>query len=84
VAAIAGWAIVLAVVTLALLAEPALAQCRMCRSALESAEAAPLAWAFRRAILFLLATPFVTVAVIAISIARDARRRPPTSGDGAD
>ena len=63
-----------AVLVLAILIAPAaLAQCSMCRGALESPEGARLAWAFRHAILFLLAAPFVAVVVIAVLAARTVR-----------
>jgi hypothetical protein len=72
-AGVAAWTILL-VLLLALAADPALAQCRMCRAALESPESARLAFAFRRAILFLLAVPFTTVAVIGLLLAKADRR----------
>jgi hypothetical protein len=68
------------------MAPAALAQCSMCRGALESPEASSLAWAFRHAILFLLAAPFVAVVVIAVLAARAmglARRTPAGERSGA-
>ncbi len=57
----------------ALVADDAAAQCAMCRTALESPEAAALAAGFRRAVLFLLAVPFTAIAVIAVMVARSVR-----------
>lgn len=53
----------------ALGADPALAQCAMCRRALQSPEGQQMIAAFRGGILFLLAAPFAvfgTVATLAI------------------
>jgi hypothetical protein len=72
-AGVASWAILL-MLLLALAADPALAQCRMCRAALESPESARLAFAFRHAIIFLLAVPFTAVGVIVLLIVRANRR----------
>jgi hypothetical protein len=58
------------VALLLLAAEPALGQCRMCRAALETPETAALAHSFRRAIVFLLAAPFLAVGVVALLVVR--------------
>jgi hypothetical protein len=50
-----------------------LAQCPMCRTALETPEAVALARGFNRGILFLLAVPFAAVAVIAVLIVKERR-----------
>jgi hypothetical protein len=65
---------VLIAAALLMVSWPLQAQCAMCRSALESPDAASLASALRGGILFLLAAPFVTVAVIALSIGRSVQR----------
>ena len=57
-------ALALAAAILAL-AEPALAQCAMCRRALDSPEGQQLVQAFRSGIVLLLAAPFTVFAVIA-------------------
>jgi hypothetical protein len=57
--------------------EPALAQCAMCRRALQSPEGQQLAAAFRSGILVLLAAPFSLVAVIAALVVRMQRRSRP-------
>lgn len=49
------------------------ALCPMCRTALESPEAAGLAGAFNRGILFLLAVPFSALAIIAYLVYREQR-----------
>jgi hypothetical protein len=64
-------------VAFVLLSDPALAQCRMCRTALESPESAVLAKAMRRAILLLLPIPFAAVGLIAFLIRGAVRREPP-------
>jgi hypothetical protein len=61
-------------VALVVSGDPASAQCRMCRTALESAEGAALGQAFRRAILVLLPIPFAAVGVIALLLREAARR----------
>jgi hypothetical protein len=70
----------LGLLVLLLLAEPSLAQCPMCRTALASPEAQGLAAAFQRGILFLLGVPFGAVGIIAGLIIRERRR----SGFGGD
>jgi hypothetical protein len=55
------------------LADAVLAQCPMCRTALESPEGRQLAGAFNRAILFLLSVPFTLVGTVALLIARSRR-----------
>ena len=65
----------------ALVADDAAAQCAMCRTALESPEAAALAAGFRRAVLFLLAVPFTAIAVIAVMVARRTRAAAEAPGD---
>ena len=55
--------------------ETLLAQCAMCRRALQSPEGQQLAAAFRSGILVLLAAPFSLVAVIATLVVRMQRKR---------
>jgi len=52
-----------------------LAQCAMCRSVLASPEGQQLAAALRSGILFLLAAPFVSFAIVAFLAVRRQRRR---------
>ncbi|MDX1382287.1 MAG: hypothetical protein R3190_01525 [Thermoanaerobaculia bacterium] len=76
-------AVLAAAALVAVSAHPALAQCPMCRTGLESPEAAALAAAFNRGILFLLAVPFVSVAAVAGMVwvsARRAGRPQPSAG----
>ncbi len=54
-------------------ADPALAQCPMCRTALGSPEGQQLAAAFRGGILLLVVVPFAAVATIALLVARQLR-----------
>ena len=56
-------------------AEPAAAQCAMCRRALLSPEGQQMVAAFRSGILVLLAAPFTLVGVVAVLIVRMQRRR---------
>ena len=66
----------LAIVVLVLLwPEPAVAQCAMCRRALQSPEGQQMVAAFRSGILVLLAAPFGLVGVIATLVVRMQRRR---------
>ena len=51
-------------------AQPAAAQCAMCRRALESPEGRQMVAAFRSGILILLAAPFSLFAVIAALVVR--------------
>jgi len=51
-----------------------LAQCAMCRGALESPEGRQMAQAFNRGILLLLAVPFAAVGTISLLIYRAVRR----------
>ncbi len=67
------WLPVAAALVLAVVADAALAQCSMCRTALGSPEGQQLAAAFRGGILLLVAVPFATVATIALLIARQLR-----------
>lgn len=53
--------------------EPTLAQCAMCRTALQSPEGRALAAAFRRGILFLVVVPFSAVGIILWSVHRRLR-----------
>jgi hypothetical protein len=66
--------------TLALLlmmtASAAWAQCPMCRTALQSPQAAALAAGFRHGILLLLAAPFLSVGLVAWLVVRSQRRGP--------
>ncbi|MCS7081686.1 MAG: hypothetical protein N2561_09840 [Bacteroidetes bacterium] len=64
----------IAVLSLLALAEPGWAQCAMCKSALESADSASLAQAFRGGIGLLLATPYVVALVVGIVYWRRLRR----------
>jgi hypothetical protein len=72
----AGLAVVL-LVALVWVGEPAMAQCRMCRTALESPEGAALGQAFRRAILLLLPVPFAAASLIMLLIRSAWRRQGP-------
>jgi hypothetical protein len=56
-------------------AEPAAAQCAMCRRALQSPEGRQMVAAFRSGILILLAAPFSIVAVIAALVVKMQRSR---------
>ena len=70
------WTIVAAVVAIAVPeVAPVSAQCAMCRRALLSPEGQQLAAAFRSGILFLLAAPFASFAVVAFLAVRMQRRR---------
>ena len=53
--------------------EPTLAQCAMCRTALQSPEGRALAAAFRRGILFLLIVPFSAVGIVVWRVQRRIR-----------
>jgi hypothetical protein len=64
-------AVLVALVVLA--PEAAVAQCAMCRTALESPESRALASGFRRAVLFLLAAPFTAIGAIAFLVHRRVR-----------
>jgi len=75
---LAGVVISIAALCLLAWAEPALAQCPMCRKALESPEGRRLAGAFARAILFLLAVPITAVGTIALMVVSKQRQ-----GEGA-
>jgi len=59
------------------LPDTALAQCAMCRRALQSPEGQQMVAAFRSGILVLLAAPFSLVGVIATLVVRMQRRRTP-------
>ncbi len=59
-----------ATLVLAVVADAALAQCPMCRTALGSPEGQQLAAAFRGGILLLVAAPFTAVGTIALLITR--------------
>jgi hypothetical protein len=63
------------VLLMAFWAEPAAAQCAMCRRALQSPEGQRMVAAFRSGILVLLAAPFSLVGVIAALVVRMQRRR---------
>ncbi|HET9830558.1 MAG TPA: hypothetical protein VFP91_02560 [Vicinamibacterales bacterium] len=54
--------------------EPALAQCAMCRRALQSPEGQQMVAAFRSGILVLLAAPFSLLGVVAMLVVRMRRR----------
>ncbi len=58
---------------LAIVADAALGQCAMCRTALDSPEGQQLVAAFRGGILLLVAVPFTAVATIALLVARQLR-----------
>jgi len=71
-------ALVVAAAMLALLVfapDTALAQCAMCRRALQSPEGQQMVAAFRSGILVLLAAPFSLIGVIATLVVRMQRRR---------
>ena len=70
--ALAVFAAMLALLVLA--PDAALAQCAMCRRALQSPEGQQMVAAFRSGILVLLAAPFTLVGVIAALIVRMTRR----------
>jgi hypothetical protein len=70
-----GWIVVMVVAISMLAATPASAQCAMCRRALLSPEGQQLVAAFRSGILFLLAAPFASFAVVAFLAVRMQRRR---------
>jgi hypothetical protein len=63
------------VILVILLADPAWAQCAMCRRALQSPEGQQMVAAFRSGILVLLAAPFSLIAVIGALVVRMQRRR---------
>ena len=67
-----------AMVLFVLWAEPAGAQCAMCRRALESPEGRQVVAAFRSGILILLAAPFSLFGVIAALVVRMRRRQGPS------
>ena len=67
--------VLLAIGPLLLVAETAVAQCAMCRSAFASPEGQQLVAAFRAGILFLLAAPFASFAAVAFLAVRRQRRR---------
>ena len=69
------YAALCAAIFFVLWAEPAGAQCAMCRKALETPEGRQLAAAFRGGILVLLAAPFSLVAVIATLVVRMKKNR---------
>jgi len=52
------------------------AQCPMCRTALQSPQAAALAEGFRHGILLLLAAPFLSIGCVAWLVVRSQRREP--------
>lgn len=56
-------------------AEPAAAQCAMCRTALESADGARLAGALRAAVAFLLPMPFMAIGAVALILRRRQERQ---------
>lgn len=63
----------LVMVVLAAVADPAMAQCPMCRTALGSPEGQQLAPAFQQGILLLLVAPFAAVLTIGLLIRRRLR-----------
>ena len=66
---------VLVFLAVVLLADPVLAQCAMCRRALQSPEGQQLAAALRSGILVLLAAPFAAFGAVAALAVRAQRRR---------
>ncbi len=66
----------LAFLLLMMTASTAWAQCPMCRTALQSPQAAALAAAFRHGILLLLAAPFLSIGIVAWLVVRSQRREP--------
>lgn len=66
-----------------MMAEPAGAQCAMCRRALESPEGQQLVAAFRSGILFLLAAPVASFATVAFLAVRRQHRRAAALHDAA-
>lgn len=73
-------------VLMMLVPETAVAQCAMCRRALQSPEGQQMVAAFRSGILVLLAAPFSLVGVIAALIVKMQRRRThePATRGGAE
>jgi len=67
--------VVLAAAMLMLVADPASAQCAMCRLALHSPEGARLIGALREGIAVLLVAPFAVFGVVATLAIRGRRRR---------
>ena len=67
----------LGVFVIVLWAQPAAAQCAMCRRALESPEGRQMVAAFRSGILILLAAPFSLFGVIAALVVKMQRSRRP-------
>lgn len=64
----------LALLLLVAMAPAAWAQCPMCRTALQSPQAAALAAGFRHGILLLLAAPFLSIGIVAWLVVRSQRR----------
>jgi hypothetical protein len=69
------WWAPLAAVAVALMCEPAFAQCAMCRQALQSPEGRQMISAFRSGIVLLLLTPFAVFGTVATLAIRRSRRR---------
>ena len=69
------WTAGVLVMLLLVTAEPASAQCAMCRRALDSPEGRQLVAALRSGILVLLAAPFATFATVAVLAVRSRNRR---------
>jgi len=67
-------AVAVVVVLMLLVPEGAIAQCAMCRRALQSPEGQQMAAAFRSGILVLLAAPFSLVGVVAALVVKMQRR----------
>ena len=71
----AAWYVIILLLGLFLFPQLGLAQCAMCRRALQSPEGQQMVAAFRSGILFLLITPFSVFATIAALAVRARRRR---------
>ncbi len=76
--------ILLVLIALVAIPEPAEAQCAMCRKALNDGEAGPLISALRSGIGFLLAVPLATFGAIAWFAVRGQRRLAETGDLGDD
>ncbi len=77
-----GTALLLVAAALVVLgSDPAIAQCAMCRRALQSPEGQHMIGAFRSGILFLLAAPFAVFGTVATLAVRRFRRTPGAGGD---
>ena len=72
------------VLILLLLPQAGVAQCAMCRRALDSPEGRQMLAAFRSGILVLLVAPFAVFATVAVLAVRDQRRRDAPGARGSE